>query len=88
MPNYQYKCKECEHVFDVIHSINEDKDGLGLVCENCGSENIFKYLGGYGTATIIFKGTGWVINDTALEKVGMPKPQRESREAQEKLKDM
>ena len=88
MPNYQYKCKECEHVFDYTHSIHEDKDSLEITCENCGSENVFKYLGNYGTATIIFKGTGWVVNDSALERVGMPEAQRNSPHAQKYLKDL
>ncbi len=88
MPRYEYKCRECETVFAVTHSVHEDKYSLGLVCENCGSENIFRYLGNYGTATVIFKGVGWKVNDTALERLGMPAAQRNSPEAQKYLKDM
>lgn len=88
MPNYQYKCRDCETVFDVVHSIKEDKDSLSLVCENCESDNIFKYLGNYETATIVFKGMGWAGTDAALDKIGMPKATRGSPEAQAKLKDL
>lgn len=88
MPNYEYKCRECETVFNFAHSVHEDKDSLGIECPNCSSTDVFRYLGNYGTATIVFKGTGWVVNDTALERIGMPKAQRESPEAQKYLKDL
>lgn len=87
MPNYQYKCRECETVFDVVHSINDDKDSLDLQCDSCGSRDIFRYLGNYNTATIIFKGMGWAGTEAALDKIGMPKATRGSAEAQQKLKE-
>ena len=88
MPNYQYKCRDCETVFDVNHSIHDEAEDLGLMCENCESENIFRYLGNYDTATIVFRGMGWAGTESALDKIGMPKATRNSPEAQQKLKDL
>jgi len=88
MPNYQYKCRECETIFDVVHSIHETAEDISLTCENCGSTNIFRYLGNYDTATIVFKGMGWAGTDAALDKIGMPKATRESPEAKNKLKNL
>ena len=87
MPNYQYKCRDCETVFDVVHSIHESAEDISLVCENCGSKNIFRYLGNYDTATIVFRGMGWAGTESALDKIGMPKETRGSHEAQQKLKE-
>lgn len=86
---YEYKCNNCEHIWKVDHSIkvNNAVEELGLCCENCESSDVKKYLGNYKTATVMFKGTGFAVNDLALEKIGMPKAQRESPMAQRKLKD-
>ena len=38
MPVYVYKCKDCEEVFEVRHSMSfEDQ-----VCTECNSENVFR----------------------------------------------
>jgi len=56
MPTYEYKCNECDHTFDVFQSI---KDDPVLKCENCGGK--VKRL--IGAAGIIFKGSGFYVND-------------------------
>lgn len=85
---YEYKCEDCENIWDEYHSItvNDAVEELDLKCPECESKNIKKYLGNYGTATVVFKGTGFAINDLAMHKIGMPKPQRESLEAQKAMK--
>lgn len=85
---YEYKCRDCETVSEIEHSINDSAEELGLTCPACGSEDIFKYLGNYGRPTIIFRGPGWVVNDTALERIGMPQAQQHSPEGREKLKEV
>lgn len=57
MPHYDYKCKTCAHVFETFQSMNEE---LLTVCPECGGE--LKRLIGGGTG-IIFKGTGFYVND-------------------------
>ena len=85
---YEYKCDDCENIWDVHHSIKVDDavEELGLLCSECESKNIKKYFGNYSTATVMFKGPGFAINDLAMEKIGMPKPQRESLEAKKAMK--
>ena len=57
MPNYDYKCLECGHVFEVFQSMTADPIE---VCEKCGGK--VKRLIGSG-AGIIFKGSGFYETD-------------------------
>lgn len=86
---YDYKCRECDNIWQESHSIkvNDAVEELNLTCPSCQSKEISKYLGNYKTATIMFKGQGFSINDTALDRIGMPKAQQESAYAKRKLKD-
>lgn len=85
---YEYKCRSCSNIWSVEHSmsINDAVEELSLSCPTCSSRDIHKYLGNYGTATVVFKGTGWAAKDMMLDKIGMPKAQRESPEAQAAMK--
>ena len=57
MPTYDYKCKKCEHTFEVFHGINDSPE---LKCPVCG-EKTEKMIGaGIG---LIFKGTGFYETD-------------------------
>lgn len=58
MPSYDYKCKDCGHVFEAYHGMNETPE---LSCPNCGSKNLSKLISG-GTG-VIFKGSGFYITD-------------------------
>lgn len=86
---YEYKCEDCDNIWDAYHSITVDDavEELGLNCPECESINIHKYIGNYGTATVMFKGPGFAINDLAMQKIGMPRPQRESLEAKKAMKN-
>ncbi len=57
MPNYDYKCLDCGHVFEVFQSMTEDPISA---CEKCGGS--VKRLIGSG-AGIIFKGSGFYETD-------------------------
>ena len=35
MPSYVYECSDCEEVFEVYHSMSEDR----VDCEICGAKN-------------------------------------------------
>jgi predicted nucleic acid-binding Zn ribbon protein len=85
---YDYKCRDCDNIWQENHSINIKNavQELSLICPICNSGNIFKYIGNYGTATIVFKGTGWVHKDIMLDKIGMPKATQNSAEAREAMK--
>jgi len=42
MPLYEYKCRSCGHVFDVIHRMSEDaKD---VPCPKCGTKDPAKQM--------------------------------------------
>jgi putative FmdB family regulatory protein len=57
MPNYDYKCKKCNLVFNVFHKMS---DNPKVKCPECGSdsEKILSY-----NSNIIFKGPGFYVND-------------------------
>ena len=46
MPTYDYKCKECNHVFEEQHSIEARNVPRYSPCPNCGtSDNIIILMG-------------------------------------------
>lgn len=57
MPLYEYKCKSCDHRFEVTQSISDDPL---TECPKCGGE-IFKLIGSVG---VQFRGSGFYINDS------------------------
>jgi putative FmdB family regulatory protein len=58
MPLYEYACEQCDTHFDVRHSADEKP---ALTCPQCGGgvRKVFHAAG------VIFKGSGWYINDSA-----------------------
>jgi len=44
MPTYEYKCKECEYIMEVQHSILADAESLKLKCKNCGSSELERLI--------------------------------------------
>ena len=60
MPTYDYQCRSCGSVTEVIHSMLEDGP---TVCERCGGE-LRRVL---YPAGIIFKGSGFYRTDSRKE---------------------
>jgi len=63
MPNYDYKCQKCDHVFEVFQKMSDAK------LEDCpvdGCDGKVKRLLG-GGAGIIFKGSGFYQTDYRSE---------------------
>lgn len=56
MPIYEYQCLECNHKFEVRQSMNDEPLKS---CEKCGKP--VRKL--YNAAGIIFKGSGFYVND-------------------------
>jgi len=56
MPLYEYRCRQCERLFDRIERASERKDGT---CPDCGGAAC-RLL---GTPALQFKGSGWYVND-------------------------
>jgi putative FmdB family regulatory protein len=58
MPTYDYKCSECGHVFETMHSM---KDAPLTTCPNCGKEALVRLIG--AGSGMIFKGSGFYLTD-------------------------
>ncbi len=57
MPNYDYKCSECDHKFEMFQKMT---DAILETCPMCGGK--IKRLIGTGAGTI-FKGSGFYQTD-------------------------
>ena len=59
MPTYEYECKKCSNSFEVFQSMSDEPIKS---CPKCGKEVRRLIFGGAG---IIFKGSGFYVNDKA-----------------------
>ena len=76
MPIYQYRCQQCRHLHEAMQKVS---DPPITECPECGGE-MKKII---APAGIIFKGSGWHINDysrssAAKEETKSDKPAAES----------
>ncbi len=60
MPNYEYRCTECEHIFEIWQKVGE----AAPACPECGSavKKVFH------PPRVIFKGSGFYVTDLRAEK--------------------
>jgi len=88
MPTYEYKCQECEKVFEEFQLITEPPISK---CKFCGGEVKRLISGGSG---LLFKGTGFYITDyrsdsykkAASKDKPTPKTDKEKKPAEKKEK--
>ena len=66
MPRYDYKCRECTDIFELVQSISEAGKG---VCPSCGGDGQRVYH----AVPVIYKGSGFYTTD-----YGRPKRQEDS----------
>ena len=64
MPTYEYECRSCSHSFEAFQSMAEDPLSS---CPECGGP-VRRLIGG-GTG-IIFKGSGFYVNDSRKSSSG------------------
>jgi len=57
MPIYEYQCKACEHVFDVLQKMSDDPL---TYCPECGEPQLRKLL---SAPNFRLKGGGWYETD-------------------------
>jgi len=57
MPTYDYRCRKCGHVFEVVHGMSDDKPRR---CPRCKGRAVRVPSGGAG---LLFKGSGFYITD-------------------------
>ncbi len=63
MPTYSYVCDACGHGFDEMHSITAN---ALTTCPECGQDKLRRLI--VGGAGLIFKGSGFYINDYVRKK--------------------
>ena len=68
MPLYDYQCTACKHITEIRHGFDDTPDA---VCARCGGD--LKRV--FNPAPIVFKGSGFYINDSR------PKPDGGSSES-------
>ncbi len=66
MPLYTYRCKECEHEFEIRQSFSEDSL---TDCPNCEKPALRKVINQVG---VVFKGTGFYVNDSKSNNPAAP----------------
>lgn len=62
MPIYEYECKSCEHVFDVLQKMSDDPL---TYCPECGKQELKKLL---SAPNFRLKGGGWYETDFKKDK--------------------
>ena len=70
MPLYEYRCKQCDHLFERIQKFS---DPPMTTCSKCGGE-VEQLI---SAPAIQFKGTGWYVTDYA-KRSGSPAPSSSS----------
>jgi len=73
MPTYSYKCTECDHQFDTVHSMSAEslKD-----CPECSQETLRKVI---FAPAISFKGSGFYVTDNKKDST-VPAPSSVKKE--------
>jgi putative FmdB family regulatory protein len=57
MPIYEFKCKECNHVFEeFVFSSNSDDEGM--MCPQCGSKFSEKLMSSFCSSSGVSMGSG------------------------------
>lgn len=77
MPTYGYQCTECKHEFSVFQNMKDDPI---TACPQCG-EKVKRLLYPVG---IVFKGTGWYINDSRAPEKSEKTESPDKAESKEK----
>ena len=75
MPTYDYKCPDCETVFEVFQRM---KDAPKAKCPKCGAKAERQLSGGHG---LVFKGSGFY--ETDYKRAGEKRGKQEKSETKE-----
>ena len=67
MPTYDYSCESCDFMFELRLKFSDDVD---QPCKECGS--VAKRQ--FSAVPIVFKGSGWYVNDYGKKKSSSGKP--------------
>ncbi|MGQ9615308.1 MAG: FmdB family zinc ribbon protein [Spirochaetota bacterium] len=72
MPTYEYRCNECEELFEFFQKITDEPL---KTCPACGGELVRLISGGMG---VIFKGHGFYTTDYKNSSNNFSKPKKDS----------
>ncbi|MCP5052984.1 MAG: zinc ribbon domain-containing protein [bacterium] len=64
MPLYEYKCNDCDEMFEVLQKMS---DGPLSECRVCHGGNVEKMI---STSSFRLKGSGWYITDYKNKSAG------------------
>lgn len=71
MPTYVYRCKQCEHQFEIIQKMTDDPIDKCPRCNGAVSRLLFP-------VGIVFKGSGFHVNDYPSSSSGSKKTEEKS----------
>ncbi len=57
-PNYDYRCKSCEHSFEAFQQMTDERL---TICKKCGKPDLERLIGAGGG--ILFRGQGFYETD-------------------------
>ncbi|MGA3038702.1 MAG: FmdB family zinc ribbon protein [Vulcanimicrobiaceae bacterium] len=77
MPLYEYGCPACGHVADVRHGFDDKPE---VTCEKCGAAMTRRF----SAAPIVFKGSGFYVNDSRGSNSSSKSEKSESGDKSEK----
>ncbi|HPG85934.1 MAG TPA: zinc ribbon domain-containing protein [Spirochaetales bacterium] len=77
MPTYEYECRACGYMFERVQSMSDEPV---RECPECGHEVRRLIFGGSG---VIFKGSGFYVNDSKGKNPAAPKAKPGASESAE-----
>lgn len=75
MPIYEYECKKCKEVFEMLQTRSDDSP---TKCELCGSKRIGRIM---SRTSFILKGEGWYVTDYARKEQKQKEKQKDSADS-------
>ncbi|MFQ5481053.1 MAG: FmdB family zinc ribbon protein [Thermodesulfobacteriota bacterium] len=68
MPIYEYRCPDCEKVFEVMQKFSDDPV---KECRFCAGKKVEKLI---SRSSFVLKGTGWYQSDYARKPIASSSP--------------
>ena len=79
MPRYDYECDTCHHVFELKQSFSSEPVATCPECQS-GARRLFH------SVPIVFKGSGWYVNDYGKRSTAMTSDSDSKEESEKKSK--
>ncbi len=76
MPIYEYECRTCGEVFELLQRLNDPPPDK---CPKCGSKNVAKRM---SLSSFVLKGSGWYVTDYGKKDGGGEKGRKSNGNGQ------